>query len=274
MPSKPPVTPTKPETMPLKTPGTTPMKPKATPSKTLDASLRPPAMPKKCTLMPQKAIPGGSSDSAKDIMDCVTVKYRSGMSPQYSNVLVLLTSGKSSQVVAPKCMDLDTPAGGGHAYVRLTRSDSDSDRKKAEPPNKKAKCDLVADQRLLMPGPMAPRRSFPRKLPRKCQNPRRLSCQTSSESENLCGKLRSQPTKEEIEKCQCRHTDKWVSDLPSMQSYQQWKGIISESPPPHDYKDHSDYIRQVLHNNESAGLSIHCISDILKQYSKDPSSTG
>ena len=59
-----------------------------------------------------------------------------------------------------------------------------------------------------------------------------------------------------------------------MQSYQQRKGIILDNPPPHDYKDHSDYIGQVLHNNESASLSIHHISDLLKHYSKDPSSTG
>ena len=92
MPSKPPVTPTKPETMPLKTPGATPTKSEATLSKALDACFRPRAMPKKCTLMPQKAIPGGSGNSAKDILDCVTMKYGSGMSPQYLNVLALLTS--------------------------------------------------------------------------------------------------------------------------------------------------------------------------------------
>ena len=84
-PSKPPVTPTKPEAMPSKIPDPTPMKPEATPSKILDASLRPRAMPKKCTLMPQKAIPGSSGDSAKDILDRVTAKYGSGMSPQYLN---------------------------------------------------------------------------------------------------------------------------------------------------------------------------------------------
>ena len=76
------------------------------------------------------------------------------------------------------------------------------------------------------------------------------------------------------EERQCQHADKWVSDLPSMQSYRQWKRIILDNPPPHDYKDHSDYIRQVLCNNESASLSIHHISDLLKHYSKDSSSTG
>ena len=59
-----------------------------------------------------------------------------------------------------------------------------------------------------------------------------------------------------------------------MQSYWQWKGIIPDNPPPNDFKDHSDYIRQVLCNNKSAGLSIHHISGLLKHYSKDQSSTG
>ena len=59
-----------------------------------------------------------------------------------------------------------------------------------------------------------------------------------------------------------------------MQSYWQWKGIIPDNLPPHDYKDHSNYIRQVLHNNESDSLSIHHISDLLKHYSKDSTSTG
>ena len=161
-PSKPLVTPMKPEATLLKTPGATPMKPETMPLKILDASLRPAARPKKCTLMPQKAIPGGSDDSAKDILDCVTVKYGSGMNPQYLNVRALLTCGKSSQAMAPKHKDPNAPTGGDHAYVKLTRSDSDSDHKKAEPPNKKT------------PGPAAPRRS----PPRKCLNPKRPSCQT------------------------------------------------------------------------------------------------
>ena len=59
-----------------------------------------------------------------------------------------------------------------------------------------------------------------------------------------------------------------------MQSYWQRNGIIPDNPPPHDYKDHFNYIWHVLRNNESAGLSIHHISDLLKHYSKDPSSTG
>ena len=124
-PSKPPVTLTKPE---------------ATSLKISDASLRPPATPKKCALMPQKMIPGGSGNSAKDILDCITARYQSGMSPQYSNVLALLTSGKSSQAKAPKCTEPSVQNGGDHSYIKPMRSDSDSDRKKVEPPNKKAKC--------------------------------------------------------------------------------------------------------------------------------------
>ena len=245
--SNPPVTPSKhlvtlmkPEAMPSKTPGATPMKPEAMPLKTSDASLRPPAMPKKCTLTPQKAIPGGSSNSAEDILDRVTVKYGSGMSPQYSNVLALLTSGKSSQPVAPKYTDPNTQAGGDHAYIKPTRSDSDSDCKKVEPPNKKAKRDPCSRPEATDTGSHGSKKKSSKKTPKSRKTI--MSDSDCSESENLCGKFHSQPTKEEIEKCQCRCTDKWASDLPSIQSYQQQKGIIPESPPPHDYKDHSDYI--------------------------------
>ena len=75
IPSKPLVTPTKPDAMPSKTPGATPTKPPAMPSTSSDPSLRPPATPKKHALMPQKAIPGGTGDSAKDILDRVNAKY-------------------------------------------------------------------------------------------------------------------------------------------------------------------------------------------------------
>ena len=134
---------------------------------------------------------------------------------------------------------------------------------------------LVVDRRSLTLGPTALRRNLPRRLPRKCNSPRRQSRQTPiAVSLKTCvGSSARQPTKEEVEKCRCQHADKWVSDLPSMQSYRQWKGIILDNLPPHDYKDHSDYIRQVLCNNESAGLSIYHISDLLKHYSKDSSST-
>ena len=93
-PSKTPsATPSKtPSATPFKTPGATPTKPPAMPSTSWDPSLGPPAMPRKCTLMPQKAVPGSSGNSAKDILDCVTARYGAGMSPQYLNVLALLTS--------------------------------------------------------------------------------------------------------------------------------------------------------------------------------------
>ena len=172
-----------------------------------------------------------------------------------------------------------SPAGGDHAnhpYIKPARSDSNSDHKKVEPPNKKAKHDLGSRPEVADAGSRSSKKKSSKKTTNKMPKSKKIvtSDSDSSESKNLCGKLRSQPTKEEVEKCQCRRADKWASNLPSMQSYQQRKGIIPDNPPPHDYKDHFDYIRQVLHNNESAGLSIHHISNLLKHYSKDPSSTG
>ena len=242
-PSKPLVMLTKPEATPSKIPDATPTKPEVMPSKISDASLRPPAMSKKRTLMPQKVIPGGSGNSVKDILDCITAKYGFGMSPQYSNVLALLTSGKSSQATAPKRKDPNTQEGGDHSYIKPTRSDSDSDRKKAEPPNKKAKHDPgsgpeVADARSR--GSKKKSKKSSKKMPKSKKTI--SSDSDSSESKDLCGKLHSQPTKEEMMKCQCRRTEKWASDLPGIHSYRQWKGIIPESPPPHDFKDHPDYI--------------------------------
>ena len=118
-PSKPPVMLMKPGAMPSKTPsGTLSKTPVATPSKTPSATLAkppampstssdsflgPPATPRKCTLTPQKAVSGSSGDSAKDILDRVAARYGAGMSPQYSNVLALLTSGKSSQAARFRC---------------------------------------------------------------------------------------------------------------------------------------------------------------------------
>ena len=235
-------------------------------------------MPRKHTLIPQKAVSGSSSNSAKDILDHVTTRYGAGMSPQYSNVLALLTSGKSSQGAAPKWPDSDAPAGGGHAdhpYVKLVRSDSDSDCKKVEPPNKKAKHDPGSGLEVADAGSYGSKKSSKKTAKKTLKSKKTVTSDSdSSESEHLCGKLRSQPTKEEVKKCQCQHADKWASDLPSLQSYRQRKGIIPDNPPPNDFKDHSNYIRQVLHNNESTGLSIHHISDLLKHYSKDQSSTG
>ena len=253
-PSKPLATPMKPGATPLKTPGTTPskipgatpMKPPAMLSTSSDPSLGLPAMPRKHTLMPQKAIPGGSSDSAKDILDCVTARYGAGMSPQYSNVLALLTSRKSSQAAAPKHTDPDTPAGGDHAdhpYVKPVRSDNDSDCKKVEPPNKKARRDPGSGLEVADAGSHGSKKKSSKNPTKKMPKSKKtiMSDSDSSESKNLCGKLHSQPTKEEVEKCQCQHANKWASDLPSVQYYQQRKGIIPDNLPPHDYKDHSDY---------------------------------
>ena len=151
---------------------------------------------------------------------------------------------------APKCLDPDTPAGGGHAdhpYIKLVRSDSNSDRKKVEPPNKRAKCDPGSGPEVTDAGSHSSKKSSKKTTKKTPKSKKTVTSDSdSSESENLCGKLHSQPTKEEVEKRQFRHADKWASDLPSMQSYQQLKGIIPDNPPPHDYKDHSNYIRQVL----------------------------
>ena len=189
-------------------------------------------MPRKCTLMPQKAVPGSSSDSAKDILDCVTARYGAGMSPQYSNVLALLTSGKSSQAAAPKQPDPDTPAVGGHSdhpYVKPARSDSDSDRKKVEPPNNRAKCDPGSGPEVADAGSHGSKKSSKKSTKKTPKSKKTVTSDSdSSESENLCGKLHSQPTKEEVKKHQCRRADKWVSDLPSMQSYWQQKEIIPD----------------------------------------------
>ena len=97
---------------------------------------------------------------------------------------------------------------------------------------------LVVDWRLLTPGFHGSKKKSSKKTTKKTV----MSDSNSSESENLCGKFHSEPTKEEVEKCQCQHADKWASDLPSMQSYQQQKGIIPDNLPPHDYKDLSNYI--------------------------------
>ena len=272
-PSKPPVMPMKPKAMPLKIPDAIPTKPEVTPSKISDASLRPPAMPKKCTLTPQKAIPGGSGNSAKDILDHVTAKYGSGMSPQYSNMLVLLTSGKSSQVTAPKHTDQGDQDGGDHSYIKPMRSDSDSDHKKAEPPNKKAKHDPGSGPEVADTGSHGSKKKSKKSSKKTPKSKKTISLDSdSSKSKDLCGKLHSQPTKEEMMKRQCCCTEKWASNLPGIHSYHQQKGIILESPPPHDFKDHSNYIRQLLRNNES-GLSVTPLIDLLKQYHKDSSAT-
>ena len=62
----------------LSKPPVMPRKPEAMPSKISDASLRPQRMPKKRTLTPQKAIPSGSGDSAKNIY-CTTSPQSMGL---------------------------------------------------------------------------------------------------------------------------------------------------------------------------------------------------
>ena len=196
------------------------------------------------------------------------------MSPQYSNVLALLTSGKGSEATAPKSTDPSAQDDGDNSYVKPTRSDSDSDHKKAEPPNKKAKCDTSSGPEAADAGSSTSKKK-PKKSSKKTQKSKKTissESDSSDESKALCGKLHSQPTKQEITKHQCWHTEKWGSDLLSICSYRQWKGIILESPPHHNYKDHSDYIQQLLCNNEF-GLSITPILDLLNQYHKDSSAT-
>ena len=235
--AEPPVMPSKPPAMLRKS--------EVTPSKSSDASLGPPTVPKKRTLTPQKTTPGGSGGRAKDILDCITAKYESGMSPQYSKVLALLTSGKSSKVTASKSKEPSAKDDGDHSYGKLTRSDSNSDHKKPEPPSKKTKCDVSSGHAGADAGSGSSKkntkRSSKKALP-KSKKTISSDSDDSEESKDLCGKLRSQPTKEEISKCHCWCTEKWASDMPGVNSYRQRKGIIPESPPPHNFKDHSDYI--------------------------------
>ena len=114
---------------------------------------------------------------------------------------------------------------------------------KVEHPNKKAKCDPGSGLEVTDTKSCGSKKSFKKATKKMPKSKKTVTSDSdSSESEHLCGKLRSQPTKEEVKKCQCRHADKWASDLPSMQSYWQWKGIILDNPPPHEYRDYSDYI--------------------------------
>ena len=214
-------------------------------------------------------------ESAKDIMDHITAKYGASMSPQYSNMLALLTSGKGSEAAVPKDKEPSSKGKGNHSYIKPSRTDSDSNHKKAEPPTKKQKRDPNS-------GPEVANTwsGGSKKKPKKSTKKAPKSKKTISESDNsdnsgaMCGKLHSQPTKEEISKHQCQHTEKWGSDLPGIHTYCQQKGIIPENPPPFNYKDHSDYLRQLLCNNNKLELNIMSISDLLKQYKKDSSGTG
>ena len=126
-----------------------------------------------------------------------------------------------------------------------------------EPPNKKAKHDPSRGPEVADARSHGSKKSSKKTTKKTSKYKKTVTSDSdSSKSEHLCGKLCSQPTKEEVKKCQCRHADKWASDLPSMQSYRQWKEIIPDNLPPNNFKDHSNYIRQVLCNNKSAGLSI------------------
>ena len=96
--------------------------------------------------------------------------------------------------------------------------------------------------------------------------------ESSDGGEAMCSKLCSQPTEEEISKCQSWRTDKWSLDLPSVNSYCRHKGIILENPLAFSLKYHSNYIRQMLQTNE-LGLFIMPLSELLVQYKKDTSDT-
>ena len=258
-----PLTPSKPPEMPTK--------PQATPSKPQVMPIKPQTMPLKHPLTPKKATPG-SSDGTKDIMDRIAAKYGAGMSPQYSNVLALLISGKGSKAAFPK--DTESGPKGDHSYIKLTRTDSDSDDpKKVEPPAKKYKHDPGSG-----PDTANARFGSAKKKPKKGMKKTPKSKKTVSESkssndaETMCGKLRSQPNEEEISKRQSWHTNKWSADLPGIHSYHQHKGIIPENPPAFSFKDHSDYLHQLLQMNELR-LNIMPISELLAQYKKDTSAT-
>ena len=129
----------------------------------------------------------------------------------------------SSQVAAPKQLDLDAPAGGGHTdhpYGKPVRSDSDSNCKKVEPPNKKTKHDPGSGLEVAETGSHGFKKSSMKTTKKTPKSKKTVTSDfDSSESEHLRGKLHSQPTEEEIKKHQCQHAEKWASDLPSLQSY-------------------------------------------------------
>ena len=105
----------------------------------------------------------------------------------FQHVLVLLTSGKSSQVAAPKCTDPDTPAGGDHAdhpYIKPARSDSDSDRKKVEPPNKKAKHDPGSRLEVADAGSHGSKKKSSKKTTKKIPKSKKTIMSDSNSSES------------------------------------------------------------------------------------------
>ena len=186
-------------------------------SKSSDASLGPPSAPRKHTLMSQKVTPSGSGCCAKDILDRLTMKYESGMSLQYSKVLVLLTSKKSSEVASLSGKEQSTKGNGDHSYIKLTRSedkpaksnnkptrsDSNSDRKRAEPPSKKAKCDASCGPTGADAGSSSSKKKTKKSSKRAPKSKKTvwMDLDDSKESKDLCGKLHSQPTKDEVSKC-------------------------------------------------------------------------
>ena len=83
------------------------------------------------------------------------------------------------------------------------RTDSDSDHKKAEPPNKKAKCDPGSGPEVTDTGSHSSKKKSKKSSKKTPKSKKTVMLDSdSSESENLCGKLCSQPTKEEIKKHQ------------------------------------------------------------------------
>ena len=235
-----PLTPPKPPEMP--------MKPKVTPLKPQEMLLKPQTTALKCPMTPKKMTPE-SSGSAKDIMDHIAAKYGTGMSQQYSNVLALLASGKGTEMTVPKGTGSNSK--GDHSYIKSTKTKSDTnDPKKGEPPAKRPKHDPGSRPDAANAWSSGTKKHKPKKGTKKKEPPKSKKTISESESsdgaEAMCGKLCFQPTEEEISKCQSLRTKKWSMDLPAIHTYHQHKGIILENPPVFSFKDHSDYIHQLL----------------------------
>ena len=135
---------------------------------------------------------------------------------------------------------------------------------------------LAADPWALMPGPVALRRRTKKSSKRVPKSKKTISMDLddSKDSEDLCGKLCSQPTEDKVSKCRCRCTEKWgfrPARCPTCTVSR--KESSQRNPPLHNFKDHSNYIRQLMCNNESR-LCIAPIADLLIQYRKDSSSSG
>ena len=188
-------------------------------------------------------------------------------------MLALLTSGKGSKATVPKDKEPSSKGEGDHSYVMPAKTDSNSDHKKAEPPTKKQKCDPSSGPEVADTGSGSSKKKSKKSARKTPKSQKTVSeSESSDDAGTMCRKLHSQPTKEEISKHQCQCTDKWGSDLPDIHMYHQQKGIIPDSPPPFNYKDHSNYLQQLLHNNKLR-LNIMPISDLLAQYKKNSSGT-